>query len=73
MWTPVFPEGEYTEEKARGRYEMYASEKTEVCRVFTVFHSFSFSRKRERERRREREEIEGMGKRKEERRVCIVK
>ncbi|KAF2743804.1 hypothetical protein M011DRAFT_409818 [Sporormia fimetaria CBS 119925] len=28
-WTPVFVEGEYTEEKARRRYELYASEGVE--------------------------------------------
>ena len=32
MWVPVFGEREYTEEKARERYEYYASEDTAVSR-----------------------------------------
>ena len=34
IWSPVFGEEEYTEEKARARYEYYASEDTAVSRVF---------------------------------------
>ena len=30
-WTPVFAEEEYTEEAARQRYELYASETPDVC------------------------------------------
>jgi hypothetical protein len=33
-WTPVFAEEEYTEEAARQRYELYASETPDVCLLF---------------------------------------
>jgi hypothetical protein len=35
-WGPVFGEEEYTEEKAKGRYECYASEDTVVSHVLAT-------------------------------------
>ena len=33
VWAPVFSEEEYTEDKARERYEMYASEEPAVRKI----------------------------------------
>jgi hypothetical protein len=33
IWTPVFADEQYTEEAARQRYELYASENPEVCHL----------------------------------------
>lgn len=39
QWTPVFAEEEYTEEAARQRYELYASEAPDVCLGFQYRYS----------------------------------
>jgi hypothetical protein len=44
-WTPVFAEEEYTEEAARERYELYASETPDVCRVLQLHWPCSFNRR----------------------------
>lgn len=42
VWAPVFAEEEYTEEKAKERYEMYASEDARVC-MMSLMNGFARS------------------------------